>query len=82
MSTDSMNQFLRFTVPGAYMQAVEQATYSDRSPRSPLISSELRSATGPRQVRAVPFWVRAMARGWALGLGLGVLGFGIVLFSP
>ena len=81
MSTDSMNQFLRFTVAGAYSQALEQATNSERLARSAPRSSKLRSAEYSQPDRVGLVGRRAKERGWVLGFGLGVIALGIGLFS-
>jgi hypothetical protein len=81
MSTDSMNQFLRFTVAGAYSQALEQATNSERLAGSAPRSSNLRSAAYSRPDRVGLVGRQAKERGWVLGFGLGVIALGIGLFS-
>jgi hypothetical protein len=81
MSTDSMDPFLQITIAGAYTQAIEQGSRSDRSARSAVGSRKIQSAAYSRPDRVGLVGRQAKARGWVLGFGLGVLALGIGLFS-
>lgn len=81
MSSNGFSQFALCTHGGAFVQAVERASKSDRRARRE--AGPTRGASGSRGRRARPalFWSHGSRPVWAATMSIFVIALGLGLFS-